>query len=353
MSRQLLTDLIDKFKLDLSNLEVYTEAASGAYMLTPVLAALAGASTVYAQTRDSRFSSADNVISETSLLADSYGVLEKIKFLKVRDHLALSRSDIITNSGFVRPIDRDLLSVLKPTAVVPLMWETWEFRSSDFDLNFCKGREILVLGTNESKPPCEMAEYIGLCGLKLLFELGYDGGRVLLLGNPPLPAPPMLDYMRKVGVDVKWVSSDSAADISYDGLRDHFNEVGDGYDFLILAEHHLKGDVLGSGSYLDFEILKEVSPGIKIGLVCGGINQEELERSGLHYFPKVIAPVGFMSYQPYMLGPRPVLTLFAAGLSVGQIMSRQRLKGLSVRETVVCALRDSPAMDFEGELSWL
>jgi hypothetical protein len=44
--------------LDLSRVTVLTEAATGAYSVTPVLAALAGAQTVFAYARDSRHGSA-------------------------------------------------------------------------------------------------------------------------------------------------------------------------------------------------------------------------------------------------------------------------------------------------------
>ena len=89
----------------------------------------------------------------------------------------------MTNSCLVRPIDRELIAVLKPTVVIPLMWETWEFRSFDFDFNYCKERGIVVLGTNERQLHCDMLGSIGLCSLKLLFELGFDGGKVFLMGN--------------------------------------------------------------------------------------------------------------------------------------------------------------------------
>ena len=43
-NKMLMTSLVDQFAIDLSGLSVYTEAASGAYLLAPV----AGAKKVYA-----------------------------------------------------------------------------------------------------------------------------------------------------------------------------------------------------------------------------------------------------------------------------------------------------------------
>jgi len=350
---QILRELVAGFDLNLDGLNVYTEAASGHYAYGPVLAALAGAKHVTAQVRDSRFGSAQDIISRTRQLAESYGVGYLIECVERRSHQHLARADIVTNSGHVRPIDRDLIDALKPTAVIPLMWETWEFRSSDFDLNYCKERGVVVLGTNERHPPCNMLGFIGLCSLKLLFDLGFDGGKVLLMGNAPVPASPMVDYMRRIGIDVTWVSSNPDGDLGYEEIKDHFRDHGGQYDIMILAEHRLHDLILGTGGLLDFKAIKAINPAIKIGVMCGNVDVQGLSDSGLRYVPKHIAPVGFMSYQPYMLGPRPVLTLYAGGLKVGEAMARARIRGLSPRDSVVDAMAKSPAMDFEGTLSWI
>ena len=54
---RLLRQAIADYGLDLSGLTVFTEAASGPYLHTPILAALAGAEKVYAQTANSAYAS--------------------------------------------------------------------------------------------------------------------------------------------------------------------------------------------------------------------------------------------------------------------------------------------------------
>src|SRR6478672_1970860 len=102
---------------------VYTEAASGAYLFAPILAAMAGARRVYALTADSSYGPGAEIDAMTLSAARRVGVSERlhITLKKAVEHVA--DSDIITNSGFVRPIDRTMISWMKPTAVVPLMWE--------------------------------------------------------------------------------------------------------------------------------------------------------------------------------------------------------------------------------------
>ena len=345
--------LIEKHNLNLSGLTVYTEAASGAYLLTPILAALAGAEHVFAQTQDSQFADAGEVIARTREMAAIYDVQDSLEFLDRRCHRSLAVSDIVTNSGLVRPIDKDLIDTLKPTAVIPLMWETWELRPSEFDLGLCKDRDILVLGTNEQSPSCDMSRYAGLLALKLLFDLGFDGGKILVLGSDPLPAGPMVDYMRRIDIDVTWASAGGNGDLDYESLGEHYDVNGSEYDVMIIAEHKSSQLLLGKGGLIEFDSIHKFNPMQKIGVICGNVCEFGLRKSGLQFCPQTIAPVGHLSYQPYLMGPRPVLDLYAAGLKVGETMARARLAGLSVRESATEALNNSPAMDFEEGMAWV
>ena len=128
---KLLKDCVSTFVLDLNELVILTEAATGAYLYTPVMAALAGAKMVYAITSDSLFGTKEEVKAETLQVAKYWGVEDKIRVIFNKEKEIVSECDIITNSGFVRPINRDMISWMKPTAVIPLMWEPWEFREGE------------------------------------------------------------------------------------------------------------------------------------------------------------------------------------------------------------------------------
>jgi len=351
--KQLANELIQKMALTLDGLTIYTEAANGAYLLSPILAATAGASKVYTQTRDSRFGKADKVILDTLKLAEDFGVANRIEITVNRRFDWLAESDIITNSGFVRPINRELIAALKQTAVIPLMWETWEFRESDFDLAACKEKGILVLGTVENREPCNMIPYCGYIALKLLLEMGFDGRPVLLLGNAPYPGGSIAAQLRGAGMDVVWFSAQPDSDYQYKDLNSYFLTHGQQFGNIILAEHIIPDILLGKSGYLDVETIKTYNPEVRIGIICGNVATEEIRKSGLSYAPDQIAPFGFMSYQPYELGPRPVQLLYAAGLKVSEAMARARLAGLPVRDAAKWAIENSPAMDFGGELAWV
>jgi hypothetical protein len=351
---KLLGECVEQFALDLGGLVVLTEAASGHYLYTPLLAALAGSQKVYAVAADSRFGSKEEVGRRTADAAAELGVADRVEVIYDKTEEAVAASDIITNTGSVRPIDRKTVSMMKPTAVVPLMWETWEFREGEVDLDACRERGILVMGTDESGAPLDMYPYGGYLAMKLLFEMGLEGHqtRTLLLGGGEALGRSIDGHFRRLRMQVDWFS-DLSASAPYDQLPGHFARHGATYDAIILAEHSNPILLLGEGGLLGFDEIRRANPAVCVGVIAGNLDREGLEASGLTFFPRKIEPFGYMSYQAYHLGPRPVLGLYAAGLKAGQVMARARRSGASVEEAAAFALKNSPAMDFEGDRAWL
>ena len=68
---------IDKFNLNLNGKVVLTEAATGNYVVTPVIAAKAGAK-VYAFTKNSKYGTVEDVKSQTLSLAEELHVEQKL-----------------------------------------------------------------------------------------------------------------------------------------------------------------------------------------------------------------------------------------------------------------------------------
>lgn len=345
---RILRRCVEDFALDLRGLTVYTEAATGAYLYTPILAAVAGADHVFALTRDSRYGRKDEVERLTGEAAEAWGVGGRVSVRFEKKKEDVGRADIVTNSGFVRPIDAEMVSWMKPTAVVPLMWETWELREDQIDLAACREKGILVLGTHEGNPPLRMYEYGGFFGMKLLFELGLEGHktRVILLGGAPGLGEAMQAHFTAVGMDVAWFADDASTARPYDELPAFFRESGDRHDALLVCEHAIPRPLLGEGALLSYEEILAVNPGLRIGVVCGNVERDGLAASGLTYFPKALRPFGLMSYQAGDLGPLPVIELYAGGLKVGQAMAAARLRDLSLDESRAYALAHAPAMDF-------
>ena len=245
---------------------------------------------------------------------------------------------------------------MKPTAVIPLMWEPWEFRPADLDLPACREKGILVLGTNEHDPPCKMDPYCGFLAMKLLFDLGLEGyqSQILLLGDQPILGGAIEAHLRAVGCRVDCFPSGQNDGIGgYEQLAEHFSHHGKDYDLILVAELTDSRCLLGEEGALSYEMIQKINPGVAIGIITGNIDQRGLRQSGLYFLPEEIQPFGYLSYQPNQLGPRMILDLYGGGLKVGEVMARARLAGKNLEETVQITLEKAPALDFSGTESWL
>lgn len=352
---RLSLELIDRFELDLAGLVVYTEAASGAYRFNAIMAGVAGAEQVFAVTADSAYGAGADVREDTERLAEKFGVADRVEVTLEKIPDQVGAADVITNSGFVRPIDRHLIGWAKPTAVVPLMWEPWEIRRDELDVAACKERGVLVLGTRESAPPCDMRPYSGILGARLVLELGLEirETRVILVGDQPTLGVPIREHLERLGARVAWFGTAAPDAQRYDRLHDHVVAEGSRSDVLLIADHAAAQCLLGDDAPLQVSTLERHAPNLRIGVVAGQVDEPRLRRSSLVYHPPDIAPPGYMSYHPYVLGVRPVLELYAAGLKVGEAMARARRAGASVAEAAAAAVRSSPALDLEGDDAWL
>jgi hypothetical protein len=124
--------------LDLSGFTVLAEADSGPYVVTPFIAVLAGADRVLSITRDSQYAKPEEVIAQTRALEVLCELEDRVEIYTVRSLDLFAEADIVTNLGFVRPIDTETVAAMKPTAIIPLMCETWEFGLGDVDLGACR-----------------------------------------------------------------------------------------------------------------------------------------------------------------------------------------------------------------------
>ena len=152
--------IIEDLSLDLMGIRVLTEAASGPFVVTPLIAARAGAERVVAVARDSCYGRAQEVKEYVETWARWLGVDDQVTVSSAAARTHAGAADLVTNLAFVRPIDDDFVSRLPNDAVIALMWEPWEHRPEDLDLEACRRRGIPVLGTNEFN---SLVKYSYLC----------------------------------------------------------------------------------------------------------------------------------------------------------------------------------------------
>jgi len=277
--------LIEKYHLDLTGLTVFTELATKNYLMTSVMAYYAGA-----------FVYAYNPNAEENSPLD--------RFYIVNNFDAIKEADIITNSGHVRPIDKEKIDKMKSTAVVPLMMMPQQVRTEDIDLKYCKEKEILTIGTDEIK--IGIFDSIGFKILKLLFENGFSVWRdkFLIITEGAIGAY-ISDFLYNLRIDFvirapgEIVFSNNVSLLSKD-CQD--------VDAVIIADYYHQR------YYFPFEKVKTIS-----------VRDFKTNISGDY------------------LGYKVTMELNAASLKVGEVAAAARLHGLSIDETVLHAMANCPA----------
>jgi hypothetical protein len=304
---RLMGEAVGRCELDLTGRTVLTEAASGAYAVTPVLAALAGAH-VYALAGPTPYATVAELMSVTGELARRAGVAGQIELVPGKSPEIVGAADIVTNSGQVRPIDAATVSQLKPSSVIPLMYESWEYRPSDVDLDACRSRQIPVAGTNESHPAVDVFSFLGPMAVKQLHDAGIAvyASRVVVLCDNPF-SPFITGYLRGCGAEVTAAPQLSPALLAACP------------DAVVVALRPGDKPVLaGDGAGL----LADAAPGAVVLQFWGDVDREALAAAGVPVWPPVPPRPGHMGVLPSAVGPEPVVRLQAGGLKVGEVLAR-------------------------------
>jgi len=305
---RLIDESIADCRLDLSGTAVLTEAACGAYAVTAVLAARAGARRVTALVRDSRHCTAGEAADATLALARVAGVHERITVTAERRRQDVAEADIVTNSGHVRPIDAAMVGWMKPTAVVSLMFEAWELQAGriDVDLDALRRRRLAFAGTSERHRAVGVFGYLGVMAVRLLLDAGLPVHRsriALLCDNP------FRDYLetglKGAGAEIR--SAEAAADLD-PAWRP---------DAVLVALRPREVAAVGA---LEAALIAERWPGVVVAQFWGDLDRAALERAGLLYWPLGAPAGGHMGVLPSDVGPDPVVRLQAGGLKVGAVL---------------------------------
>jgi hypothetical protein len=347
--RRIVDTARSAMKLDLDGLAVLTEAATGCYALTPAIAALAGARRVYALARDSSYGLAQDIARAHTQLALQWGVRDKIEVLLSREDPGIADADIVTNLGFVRPLNADLLRRLKPSAVISLMWETWECRPDEIDLDECHRLGIPVLGTDERHPDLDTFSYVGETAIKLFHAADIEllRSRLVVLGDGVF-AQAAARRLAACGADVTVWSLDHSVPTDRHRLLHKITTC----DGLLIAHHTPSQAIIGEGAYLSPTELASLNPGLVVTCISGCTDTLALITAGLRCVPERQPARGHMSVRTDYVGPRAVIELNTAGLAVGQHLARARKAGLSPQAAQALACSETAlAQSFPNESS--
>jgi hypothetical protein len=320
----LMRAAIERCRLDLSGTIVLTEAASGAYMVTPVLAAMAGASRVFGLTRSTPYGSAEEITARTLELARQAGVEGHLSVVTEKTASVVFQADIVTNSGHVRPIDAAMVREMKPSAVISLMYEAWEFRPGDVDLEACRRHGIAVAGTNERHPTVNVFAYLGIMAVKLLLDSGVAvfGSRILILCDNPF-APFLEHGLRQAGAVVSLSDTMATAPTTHR------------IDAILVAMRPLAIPRVGAP---EAELIAVRWPGAVVAQFWGDLDRAALAEADVSLWPPQAPPQGHMGILPSAVGPDPIVRLQVGGLKVAEVLLRSG-SGKDCDETILSTLR--------------
>jgi hypothetical protein len=294
--------------LDLSDMTLLTEAATGAYGVTPVIGAMAGAKRVCAVARPSRYGSVAEVRAWISELAAASGVASCVDVVEEVSIEILGRVDILTNSGHLRPLCSDLIDRLPRTAVIALMFEAWEFRPDDIDFAACVRRNIPIVGVNERYPTIDVFSFLGPLCVKQLLGCGFPvySNRVALLCDNDF-AEPMIKGLSGLGASIA----------TFSAVKEMFR---DRWDVIVVALQPAFEPRIGHGEASHLATV--APPGTTVIQFWGDINREALAAYELNIWPWEPPPLGHMGALLSEIGPEPIVRLQTGGLRAAEWIFR-------------------------------
>ena len=319
---------VNNLQLNLKDKTVLTEAATGAYIVTPVLAALAGAK-VYAYSKTTRYGKLEEVFSNTRVLADSFKEYNlDIHYTDKLEPEIIAQADIITNSGHLRPLNESLLKHAKNQLVIPLMYEAWEWREADMDIHYIRKRGFKIGATNERHPDVDVFNYLGDMALKHIFDAGitpYNNKFILLCNNDF--GPFIAKVLSRMCDGLAVIDKDEHKDwydrmqIDWIGGFPKF-QVPASYknaEAIIFTAYPFDQNWIGENAPISMQQLQTQLSDPFILRYAGDLDEESLQKKGLRYFPQHVHS-GHMGILPSAIGYDPIIRLQSGGLKAGEAL---------------------------------
>ncbi len=322
--RALVTRTVERLGLDLRDLTVVTEAATGHFALTAVLAAWAGAARVITVARDSRHGTAVQAHAAVARWRKRLGAPDRVVPVERLDAAVLGQADLVTNLGWVRPLDAVKIRAMREGAAIAAMCEAWELRPGDIDRRACAARGVRVGAVNEDHPAVDVFEHNGLLAVKMLHALQIEvhGARIAVAGEGKF-ASRIAAALARLGAEVRRAPA-LAGDRAAWALENS--------DALIVADYTREDLMLGKRGELTVESLLKRAPHAAVVQFAGWVRAGELRAAGVPVFPEEEIGPRRMGRTMAFLGPAPVVGLHAAGLLAGaMLLGRPGPEGLLQR----------------------
>ena len=302
---------INYLNLNLNGYKVLTEVGSDLYNYIPIIPILAGAEKVMVWTRDSIYGKADHLITDCQKKINNISNYPNVEFFKGKiNKIHLKDADIITNSNFLRPLNKAKLQYSKKEVAIPLMYEKWEIRKKDIDISDCLKNGIRVGGTNEDYEKINVFNHIGPLAIKMVFEAGYEiyENNIVIwsddnFGNVIKEAMMALNPKNLLmTTDIEKVKKEAR-----------------NIDFIFLADYDEKRS-FSNDSFFQLKEISALNPHFGLVHLYGEVNYVETKKLGICCYPKKNGISQAMSLTLSHIGINPFVALVTAGFKVGQCL---------------------------------
>jgi len=330
--KRLVGIVVKDHQLDLRGLTVLTECASGPFQITPLLALAGGAEKVIALGSNSQYGKFNTNKRKVLTLSKDLGLKEDLEFINSYEECDPGEVDIVTNLAMLRPISKEFIQEMKSTSAIALMFEPWEYRRTDFDIDVAIKNEVSVVGTNESNSLVATLQYVGLLALKLLLEndIAIFGSSIWIIGDD-IFGTKCQSTLEKLGAMVELtITHKNSGNISPKQIP----------DAVIVVENKNPNILVFNSQTSSGQ--EWTNKGVKIIHICGNLDVRKVRSFGLDLIPESPANFGFMSFNTSYLGYEPVARLHSGGLKAAETVVRARMAG----KTLVQSISDSELSGF-------
>lgn len=303
---------IETLDLNLNGFNVITELGSNGYMLGPIIANLAGAKKVTTLTKDSFFGNSEDIIKNFKTIFFENVNQKSIKLKKKLSDSDYIEADIVTNTGFIRPINTRVIDKLNPSSVIPLMYDKWEIRKDDIDILTCTNKGIKVSGTNESLGKYPIFDFCGILATKMVLENGFEikENNIIVWSGDNFGS-----IIKKQFEDLgaKKVVMTNDFTVVLKNIHD--------LDFILIADYEETREY-GTKSFFDFVKLKELNLDISFIHLYGNINYDKLKEKQLNIYPMKNGYSKKMTFALDHVGIIPLIKLITASFKVAECLLR-------------------------------
>ena len=310
---------IKKLNVNLNGYKILTEVGNNNYIYTPLIAAMTGAERVFVYTKDNKYFKATDAINDCKKLLIDLNLNHKVEF--VTDiNIPLIEADIITNSGFLRPLNQDKLSKIKSNAVIPLMYEAWEIRESDIDIEFCKKKKIKVAGTFENHESIKVFDAVSTLAVKLSLEAGFEvfQNRIAIWSNDHFGAKSKEGFLNMKAETVT----------IYSDAQKLMNDI-ENIDFIFICDYDEQRNYFGHEAIFNVDKILELNPSLGIIHLYGNIDNDLLKSKGMKVYPDKKGFAMIMTETLAYVGITPIINLQVAGFKVAEELLKNELTELS------------------------